>query len=773
MRMSLATLLFAAAVVFAPALHASGAVRDDGERRLALLIGASNYPVDSIGADVSLLGPKNDVALLIRALRAAGVPDEDMIVLADGLEETGVDRAADGMPTHAEILAAFADMSGRVRPGDSVLVYFSGHGSRQPQLPGHPPERIEANGYDEIFLPLDIGRWQGAQDDRQAGVENALIDDDIGEFINGLRARDAFVWLVVDTCHSGTADRSGGGGEWRTREVLPEMLGIPGDAIAHAETVARASRAAGPSRPEGPVSVGGGGIVAFFAAHSGQLALEGPLPRTARPGERKNHGLLTYQVAQALLSGEAGTYRDLAYRVLNGYDDWGARAPAPLFEGELDRPVFGLGEAGERAWPVERMDTRRTVVGAGALDGVGEGAVFRLNVIDPDTGGSHPSFPGPYFMQAAEVGQTQTVAELAAYGGEPAARRVPPYGFLTASLEDSGVRWTVSVALERAPARPAAAERRALDALAALRAAAPETLNAPVEWTDDPGGADVRIAIDGGRAWLMRGAEMLTRSGRFATPSIDLEALASVQDARAAIERELRGVARARNLIRAATALQDGPGMHDLFVRGYLYRASPPARLPETARAPDDWACSLPDARNIPQGAVAFTQMGASLLDVMDVRHCDIIYLEIYNAGETPVDVTPLYIDAMAGVHRMPYLGDDRVRIEPGAPPRVVWAGISSYDWTSGTPAPVGLERLVLLAVRRDAAASLPWDFAYLTQPALPATRSGGGSGLERFLNDAAFGGGTTRSAHRGGALDDRAGAMLFQWRVLPPDGAE
>ena len=229
------------------ACAASAAFGQDGEpRRIALLIGASGYDESRIGEGVELFGPKNDVALMIRALRAYGVTDENMTVLADGLADTGIDRAADGVATLAEIRAAFAQLNETAQPGDEVLIYMSGHGSRQPQI-GVSAARVEADGFDEIFLPLDIGAWEGAHGDRQAGVSNALVDDEVGELIEGLRARSIFVWLVVDTCHSGTSDRSGASatpGEFRTREVDMSALGVPVDAILEAESQVSRTRGA-------------------------------------------------------------------------------------------------------------------------------------------------------------------------------------------------------------------------------------------------------------------------------------------------------------------------------------------------------------------------------------------------------------------------------------------------------------------------------------------------------------------------------------------------
>lgn len=754
----------------AACLTVSATARDEAPRRLALLIGASAYDERRIGAGVELYGPKNDVALMIRALRAYGVAAENMTVLADGLDQTGIDRPADGIATLAEIRAAFAALDQTARPGDEVLIYMSGHGSRQPQI-GVGAQRVEADGFDEIFLPLDIGAWEGAHGDRQAGVHNALVDDEVGQLIESLRQRGVFVWLVVDTCHSGRSDRSAAAtvsGAFRTRDVDMATLGVPVEAVLEAESAVSRTRGR-PQAAEPTMELGEGGFVAFFAAHSGQLALEGLLPRSSSE-DRRNYGVMTYQIATSMLAGGVSSYRDLAYRVLNGYDDWGARAPAPLFSGELDRPVFGTsGDPAAISWPVSRQSRDRVEIAAGALNGVGEGAIFELTVLDPDTQEPHPVFTDTYFVEATAVGETRSEAGLVAYGDHEAARRLPPYGFLTARMIDPGVRFTLNVGVEESPRRPDAAERRAGAALAALRNTDPARFTAPLRFVDDLSAAQVRIRIEDGAVWFLRSGQRVTRDPRTAPAHLDLADHEGAEALQRAVEGELNKIARVRNLLRAAQALVNGPGVEHLQVRGYVWRPSAPPPDPNR-NAPDDWACTLPDTERVPSSATSLQQMDADALSVLELSHCDIVYLEIFNAGENPVDVTPLYLDSLAGVHRMPFLGPETsTRIEPGAPPRVVWAGLRTWDWTADEPSSAGLERLVLLAIERDADAALPWDFAFLAQDSLQrdAGDPAQASALGALMSGAGFG--QTRSAQTGPALDDRAGSLIYQWRLIAP----
>ncbi|MGP1275456.1 MAG: caspase family protein [Caulobacterales bacterium] len=752
----------------------------DEPQRHALLIGASGYDEARIGPGVELLGPRNDVALMIRALRAYDVPDTNMLVLADGLDQTGIDFAAHGDPTRAEILAAFSAMLERANPGDEVLIYFSGHGSRQPQ-PEDAAER-EANGFDEIFLPLDIGHWEGAQGDRQAGVQNALIDDEIGTFLEDLRARNVFVWLVVDTCHSGGANRSAGpGGEFRTRAVTEDLLGIPAEARIAAEQRAQATRSGTPSvRPESALSLGEGGFVAFYAAHSGQLALEGLMPKVGAAETRDNFGVMTFHIANGLLAGGVGSYRDLAYRVLSGYNDWGSRAPAPLFEGDLDRTLLGQGGAlRSPQWHARFLARETTEIEAGYLEGVGEGAVFEIIVRDPDTQGPHPSFPGPYYVEAVEVGQTATRAVLTAFEGNEAARALPGRtAFMTARMVDPGVRLSLSVAIDPSEADLNAREQLATDALTRLGEANPETLIAPLDFREPGEPADVRIRVHDNAVWFLRSEADIVPTGRDRSARIAIDDTATIDALMSQIEGELQKLARVRNILNASSAFQGSNGLENLTFETFVWRATPP-RLGPDARAADDWACSLPDPTQIPAEAVSLEELGTSELNALELSHCDIVYVRLTNTGDRPIDVTPLYIDSQAGIHRLPFLGTNAsTRIEPGEQPRIVWAGLRTFDWTTGYPASAGLERLVLLAIEREEGAALPMDFGFLTQTSLSRSAGETASDAERsplgqLMTMAAFGGSTTRSARARPALDTQAGSILFQWRLVPPGESE
>ena len=111
------------------------------------------------------------------------------------------------------------------------------------------------------------------------------------------------------------------------------------------------------------------------------------------------------------------------------------------------------------------------------------------------------------------------------------------------------------------------------------------------------------------------------------------------------------------------------------------------------------------------------------------------------------------------------------LRLLPGAPERIIPVQILTWDRERGAPFPVGMERLLFIAVQQDEKTSLPADFRYLQQPAPPRTQTprGGSNALRALLEEAAFGTNRTRSTSAGPSIGE-AGIMQFRWKVKAPE---
>lgn len=743
---------------FVATVMAAGTASAEGVRR-ALLVGVSNYPKETVG-DLQLAGPKNDVALMIDTIAKMGFADADTIVLADALDETGTTRRADGPPTRAAILAALADLAGRSKPGDLVLLYFSGHGSQQPDPDPAGRPVPKPDGLEEIFLPIDIGPWE----DSAGAVRNALVDHELGRAVAAVRAKGAEAWVVIDACHSGTMTRAAG--EGAIKQIPPEVLKIPPAALERAAVAARAAipatrggaapirpashgwgfdAAVSPTRSAGP-AVAPGGYVAFFAAYPDQLALQKNLPRGYGTSERRPHGVLTFYLAQALRSGRAATFRDLAHRVMAGYDQFG-QAPTPMFEGDLGATLPGGARDGGMRWPVV-VEGERLRIGAGVVDGLGVGAVVALATLD-----------APEVIRAHARIEAAGVAEAVARpstGDGPGFDAALARETLTARLIESGADFVYRVAR---PARTAASAddhtvEAALDAIAAGPKGA-------ITLVDPADAADLRLFVEEGRVWLVADDGDFVKSGRGQSPSIALPAGADVATVRSLLDTPLRAMAKARNLVRVAGLVGPGPMAGSVAVEAF--EVVDAGRAAAGAVAPDDRDCPALDPGRMPETAVPFDVTASPRLG-----HCDTVWVRLTNRGAVPVDVTPLYVDGAGGVA---YMGPaEGMRLDPGGVARSVPVRIVTWSRKRKVPLPIGRERLLLVMVAVAGREALPADFRHLAQatPTGVVNRGAGAGPLAGFLEAASFNGGATRGTPSAAALG-AAGIADFGWTVVAP----
>ena len=164
----------------------ASASRTAGKR--ALLIGIDAYRYVS-----PLKGPANDaVDMAAFLVGRAGFRQSDIRLLLNG--------EATRRGILDEIQAWLVDGS---RPGDEVLLYFSGHGFQQPDLDGD-----EADKLDETLVPVD------ARVDQGRVVRGMITDDELALLLARLADRKTYV--LVDACHSGTSTRGAPGRQsWR------------------------------------------------------------------------------------------------------------------------------------------------------------------------------------------------------------------------------------------------------------------------------------------------------------------------------------------------------------------------------------------------------------------------------------------------------------------------------------------------------------------------------------------------------------------------------
>lgn len=547
----------------------------------ALLIGANQYP--SLEERWWLKGPANDVQLVAQYLTTeapVAFAVQNVTVLSDGV-------AGAGAPTLQAIRGAFAELTAEVKPGDFVYLHFSGHGTQAPAL----DPSTELDGLDELFLPVDIGPWS----DQVGEVQNALVDDEIGALIDGLRAKGANVWAVFDSCHSGTATRAVEAEDVRVRQLPPEALGIDLDGV-------EVSRSVDPRATEAPFDGGSGegSFVAFFAAQTNEVTPEKNLPK-GKPG-RKPQGVFTWTLMEVLAEYPNATYGQVGQEVLRRYAVKNLAKSTPLFEGDLDQVVFG-GEGGARVsqWSAE-VTEEGFVIPAGELHGLAVGDVLAVMESAADADDAALGF-----VELSSVETFSATGQAVEKDGKVLPAELPKG--ITLRKLDEALDFTLTVALPAAGSGPADALLAALDAL--QEAAGPRLSFVAADQE-----ADLRLAVlpDSPRPdaiWVLPSTGLAEDLGT--TPSVSTGDKDGAELA-AVLADTLTVMARAQNLLKLA---------------GAVGASNPEVEVELLTRTPEDRTL-----RPLP-----FAPVPTLVPD-------DEVHVLARNNGDGPVDVNVLYIGA-------------------------------------------------------------------------------------------------------------------------------
>jgi Caspase domain len=697
----------------------------------ALLIAASEY------ADPRhvLKAPSNDAALMWQALQRRGFKARNIRVLTDSVPADAAGLKPVGRATKAAILAELERMVKSAAAGDTIFLFFSGHGSQQPD--NDSAEKKEADGLDEIFLPVDIGRW----DDAAKTVKNALLDDEVGGYVRRMRAAGAFVWLVFDSCHSGTMTRSlqSDGQDERTHAVAPQSLGVP-------QARLDAARAGGRSRTRGLVSVvedsapialqDQSGVVAFFAAQSGEVTYETIFPRDYDAENRRPQSLLSYFLAQALVTEPNASYRRIAQLIRAGYDVMRARAPTPLFEGDLDRRALGSAQSTATTWQVQKSKDGRLSIPAGELNGLKPGAEIVL--YDAKKKLSEP----PVLRAVAEkVGIAQSTLRISS----AAPKRLPRRMLAKLIKLDPAPPILIGLPVEK--------DLATRQVETALRGGENSAVKIKIVAPSDP--ADLYLRTAEGYVWILRSpTDPIGKYGKqLAKISLDDDGM------RTSLHALIASAARARNLLATAKQYGGGPVAGRLTTTASILRAN--LRGKSLKKKCDATPAQVPAAST-----------PVDLVNIPDLRHCDTLYLTLGNTGKYPIDLTMLYIGADGAILPFSEYGKG-VRIEPGTKGLTIPLRITTWNWVTGRPDTVGLERMMMIGVERGASADLSFivGFGHLATGTKPRTRSlkrlePSADAFSGVLESTAGASAQTRSIAAGAAPRSAGAIHVIRWRT-------
>ncbi len=311
--------------------------------RHALLVGCTKY--DNLDPANYLVGPANDVLLFRDVLtNYYDFRDKDIVILS---EAAGKEKGERFRPTRANIQREFAELARKAGKDDRVVILLGGHGSQQPDSKPDDPERFEPDGKEEIFLPADVGQWDGV-----SRVKNAIVDYEFRDWLKDIRKTGASLWVIVDACHSSSVLRSP---TEKPREVEGNKL-VPADVLRQAEDKARKrqeGRERGKKRLTFKLPPQEPDLVAIYAAQSTEPTVELVLPEEGPERSRKPQGLLTYTLCKVLIEAKEAkaslTYHQLLQRIHDHYKGWNRTYPTPLIEGkDRNREIFGEVRRGER-----------------------------------------------------------------------------------------------------------------------------------------------------------------------------------------------------------------------------------------------------------------------------------------------------------------------------------------------------------------------------------------------------------------------------------------
>lgn len=653
----------------------------------AILVGVSRY--ENLAERYWLNGPANDVKLAYHYLTTEVSPAfnaENIAVLADG-----VDGATS--PTLSAIRTAFQDITGQIEEGDFVYVHLAGHGSQAPALRADE----ELDGLDEVFLPIDVGPWN----DTVGQIGNGLVDDEIGEMLDKLTSRGADVWIVFDSCHSGTATRAApiNDDDTRLRKVSPDALGVPeGYAVVSSKSLKSRKKLVEKPKKQGSKE---GQLTAFFAAQTNETTPEQRLP-SGQP-ERRSHGVFTYVLFETMLRNPGISYRQLGQEILRQYSVKNLTRTTPMFSGAMDETLFS-GGAQERVfqWPLEQIEPGYSIP-AGSVHGleVGDELVYFESASD-DASHALGSF-------------TVIKADLLNSSVEPMGQfEIPIGGFLRA--EQSNLHLELTVALPEKSGVPML-DATAADALSEL--VSRNSKNQRLRFVEPGDAADLRLAFveesDRPEAlWLLPGTGLWEKDSAATIPSVLVADKAPLEIADN-LENLLMHIGRAQNLLRLGGAYGiGGTGVNAaLLVK----------------------AAGTKDLRKMDPAGIP------------NLFPNDEVHLQAENTSDSPIDVNVLFVGSDYSIAHI-FAG----RLQPED---TLKKGLIRV-----TDSTTGRERILVIANPASQHSAVQ-DLGFLQQDAISLTRGNVQSTFVEALSEAGFGQDATRGFPQAGADVASSGEIL------------
>lgn len=288
-----------------------------------------------------LKGAVNDARRIKETLRAAYGLDLDAEVPGECASSNAVSTTLlDKCATRGAILDAWRKQIARSARGDTLILYYAGHGSQFVDSQVFD----QSSGYNDTILPHDARK-------PNAEVEADILDREIKVVIDGAVAKGVNVVSIFDSCNSGTATRDG--------PVEGEGRAVP----------PRRPRGLVPLTPAAAPGPAQGYRVHFAASADGEEARE-----TGAIGARS--GVFTTALSDTIRAMPRAAFADIATEVRLKVGERGHTAQHPQAEGALTASLGGE----ERRIPLldAAAANGQVWLAGGQLTGVTAGSSYAL-----------------------------------------------------------------------------------------------------------------------------------------------------------------------------------------------------------------------------------------------------------------------------------------------------------------------------------------------------------------------------------------------------------
>ena len=274
------------------------------------------------------------------------------------------------LPTYANIIKSFNDLTEEAKAGDKVYIHYSGHGGRATSI---YPKNIKSNGIDEALVPTDIGFDDGRY----------IRDLELAVLLKRMVDKGLIVTLILDSCHSGGSTR---GNNVKIRGLSKDAIDRtyrPTTSLVNPTEAEITAVASGWTNPK-YATRGGTPVATMIPEVNGYVLLAACRPsefayECAFDESGESNGSLTYWLLDTLNQPFPSITYQMIYDRLSSKINTQFPTQNPMILGEGDR-VFLSQDYKATPFTVNvrdvRLDENKVLLDAGQAQGVRKGSEF-------------------------------------------------------------------------------------------------------------------------------------------------------------------------------------------------------------------------------------------------------------------------------------------------------------------------------------------------------------------------------------------------------------